>query len=67
MTTTIQTVHTNAEQTEAILELTKALESVIQQGAITPPNNISIFFNGTEVYRYQSSDGSIFWWGNASP
>ncbi|MDX2241444.1 MAG: hypothetical protein NW224_12235 [Leptolyngbyaceae cyanobacterium bins.302] len=66
MTTTIQTVHTTAQQTEAILQLTKALEIVIQQLVIEAPTDISIFFNGTEVYRYQSSDGNIFWWGNSS-
>lgn len=66
MTTTIQTVQTTAQQTEAILELTKALETAIQQLKIAPPADISIFFNGTEVYRYQSSENSIFWWGNSS-
>lgn len=66
MAITIQTVHTSAQQTEAILQLTRALEIIIQQLVIEPPTDISIFFNGTEVYHYQSSDSNIFWWGNSS-
>ncbi|MBD2090386.1 hypothetical protein H6F67_11025 [Microcoleus sp. FACHB-1515] len=57
-----ESVQSSGQQTQAILELTKALEAVIEQLAIAPPSEISIFFAGTEVYRYRSTDGSTIWW-----
>ena len=65
-TVTIQPTQTSEQQAEAILELTRALERVIQKLEITPPSDISIFFGGTEIYRYQSADDNIFWWGSDS-
>ena len=65
-TVTIQPTQTSEQQAEAILELTRALEQVIQKLEITPPSDIAIFFGGTEIYRYQSTDDNIFWWGNTS-
>jgi hypothetical protein len=49
--------------TASITELTKALEDVIQKLAISVPQKVSIFFDGTEVYRHQPEDGRVFWWG----
>jgi hypothetical protein len=49
-------------QPEALAELTIALEKIIQELAIAPPETISVFFDGTEVYRQQTEDGSVFWW-----
>ena len=65
-TVTIQPTQASEQQAEAILELTRALEQVIQKLEITPPSNISIFFEGKEIYRYRSSDDNIFWWGSGS-
>lgn len=50
-------------QSQGVAELTEVLEKVIQELAIPVPRTISVFFDGTEVYRQQTEDGSVFWWG----
>ena len=50
---------------QSVAELTLALEKVIEEFAIASPQTISIFFDGTEVYRQQTQDRSVFWWGES--
>lgn len=58
-----QTVADPGLQLETIAHLTEALERMIQNLTFPVPRSISIFFDGTEVYLYRSSDGRVLWWG----
>lgn len=51
-----------SSQLKAITELSLALEKIIQETTTMQPQTISIFFDGTEVYRQYTADGSVFWW-----
>lgn len=51
-------------QAQALIELSLALQEIIQAFAITHPGAISVFFDGTEVYRQYLADGSVYWWGS---
>ncbi len=50
-------------QPKVVSELTETLENIIREMAISSPQTISIFFDGTEVYRQQTEDGTVVWWG----
>ena len=50
-------------RSQAVSELTEALERILRELEIESPQTISVFFDGTEVYRQQAADGSMFWWG----
>lgn len=62
-----QETNVRDERSEAIANLTQALEEVIQRCVPEAPENISIFFSGTEVYRYQATQKTAQWWGQNSP
>lgn len=51
-----------SSQPKAIADLSLALEKIIQETTTMQPQTISIFFDGTEVYRQYTADGSLFWW-----
>ncbi|MBD2060600.1 hypothetical protein H6F88_32160 [Oculatella sp. FACHB-28] len=65
-TSTKLIINTANKQHKSIQELTNALERVIQELAIASPQTISLFFDGTEVYRHQTQDDNVFWWGTNS-
>lgn len=51
-------------QAQALIELSLALQEIIQAFAVAHPGTISVFFDGTEVYRQYLADGSVCWWGS---
>lgn len=63
-TTTQQNIKKVKSQSNSVEELTKALEEIIQKLELEAPQNISILFDGAEVYRYQIEDGNVYWWGS---
>jgi hypothetical protein len=50
-------------RSQAVSELTEALERVLRELEVEAPQTISVFFDGTEVYRQQAAEDSVFWWG----
>jgi hypothetical protein len=50
-------------RSQAVSELTEALERILRELEMEAPQTISVFFDGTEVYRQQAAEGSVFWWG----
>ncbi|MEX0272336.1 hypothetical protein AB3R30_24785 [Leptolyngbyaceae cyanobacterium UHCC 1019] len=62
-TTTQQNIKKVKSQSNSVEELTKALEEIIQKLGLEVPQNISILFDGVEVYRYQIEDRNVYWWG----
>jgi hypothetical protein len=62
-TTTQQNIKKDKSQSDSVKELTKALEEIIQKLELEVPKNISILFDGVEVYRYQIEDRNVYWWG----
>lgn len=62
-TTTQQNIKKVKSQSNSVEELTKALEKIIQKLGLEVPQNISILFDGVEVYRYQIEDRNVYWWG----
>ncbi|MDX2097463.1 MAG: hypothetical protein SFW36_06765 [Leptolyngbyaceae cyanobacterium bins.59] len=52
------------QQPNSVRHLTEALKELLQELPIKAPKDISIFFEGSEVYRYHSQDGSTFWWND---
>lgn len=50
-------------QPDSITELTRAVQRVLQEFSVQPLE-LSIFLDGTEIYRYQTTDDHVFWWGS---
>ncbi len=65
-TTTQQNIKKVKSQSNSVEDLTKALEEIIQKLGLEVPQNISILFDGAEVYRYQIEDRNVYWWGSES-
>ncbi len=62
--TTQQKIKKVKSQSDSVEELTKALEQIIQKLGLEVPQNISILFDGAEVYRYQIEAENVYWWGS---
>ena len=62
--TTQQKIKKVKSQSNSVEELTKALEQIIQKLGLEVPQNISILFDGAEVYRYQIESENVYWWGS---